>query len=147
MKVILKKQIEKLGSPGDIVDVRQGYGRNFLIPRELALPATEVNVKKVQEEKSRGIAVKEKGKKDAETLAGKLSAVSLTIQVAVGEDEKLFGSVTSINIANALGEEGIEIDRHNILLAEPIKKLGVYDVQVKIDSEITTTVKIWVVKK
>jgi large subunit ribosomal protein L9 len=147
MKVILNKQVEKLGSPGDVVEVKPGYGRNFLIPHGMAFPATEGNVKKVEENKRRGIAVKEKEKGEAKILAEKLASISLTIPVEVGEDEKLFGSVTSMDIAEALSGEEVEIDKRNILLAEPIKKLGVYDVQVKVYPEIMGTLKVWVVKK
>ncbi len=147
MKVILRKQVENLGSSGDVVEVKPGYGRNFLIPRGLALPATPASMKIVEEQKRGEIIRKEKEKKSAEILAEKLTAASLTIPVEVGEDEKLFGSVTSMDIARALNEEGVEIDRRNILLAEHIRKLGVYEIQVRVHPEITTTVKVWVVKK
>ena len=147
MKIVLKKQVEKLGSPGEIVEVKPGYGRNFLIPRGWALPATEANIRIVEEKKRREVVMNEKERSEAKILAEKLAGKSLTIPVAVGEDEKLFGSVTSIDIAKALGEEGVEIDRRNILLEEPIKKLGVYDIQLRVHPEINATVKMWVVKK
>ena len=147
MRVILKEQVEKLGSSGDIVEVKPGYGRNFLIPRGLALRATEANIRIVEEKKRREVVMNEKEKSEAKILAEKLAGKSLTIPVAVGEDEKLFGSVTSIDIAKALDGEGVEIDRRNVLLEEPIKKLGVYDIQIRVHSEISATVKVWVVKE
>lgn len=147
MKVILKEQVEKLGSSGDIVEVKPGYGRNFLIPRGLALRATEANIRIVEEKKRRLIAMEEKEKKEAQILAEKLTGTSVTIPVEVGEDEKLFGSVTSMDIAKGLNEEGVEIDKRDILLEDPIKKLGVYDIQIRLHPEITATIKVWVVKK
>lgn len=147
MKVILKETVEKLGSSGDIVEVKPGYGRNFLIPRGLALRATEANIRSVEEKKRRAIAMEGKEKKEAQILAEKLTATSVTILVEVGEDEKLFGSVTSMDIAKVLDEEGVEVDKRDILLEDPIKKLGVYDIQIRVHPETTATIKVWVVKK
>ena len=147
MKVILRKKVEKLGASGDVVEVRDGYGRNFLLPRGIALPATDVSVKRIELEKRLEISMEEKELKCAKDKVLKLSSSSLTIPVTVGEDDKLFGSVTSLDIAKALEQEGIEIDRHDILLDEPIKKLGVYQIQMKLHPEVVATVKVWVVKK
>ena len=147
MKLILIQQVEKLGALGDVVEVKEGYGRNFLIPRNLALPATEANIREVELQKRRETVLKENEKKAAEGLAEKLSAVSLTIPVEVGEDDRLFGSVTPINIVKAIEEEGVEINKRSILLEEPIKKLGAYEVQLKLHPEVTTTLKVQVVKK
>jgi len=146
MKVVLKQDIDKLGSTGDIVRVTDGYGRNYLLPHGLALKATpgaekvaehikKAKVKKIQEEKA-----------GFEETAKKLSGLSLTIPVQVGKDEKMFGSVTSIDIANTLKQEGMEIDKKNILLKDPIKKLGIFNIQIKLHPEVTADVKTWVVK-
>ena len=135
-----------MGSSGDIVEVKPGYGRNFLIPRGMALPATEANIKIVEGSKRREIAMKEKEKKEGQALAEKLAAISVTIPIEAGEDEKLFGSVTSMDIAKALKEEGVEIDRRVIELSEPIRKLGVYEIQLRLQPEISASVKVWVVK-
>lgn len=147
MKVILREDVQKLGAPGDVVDVKYGYGRNFLLPRGLALVATETNLKRIETEKRLKIGMEENELESAKAKALKLSSSSLTIPVTVGEDEKLFGSVTSIDIAKALLQEEIEIDRHDIVLDEPIKKLGVYHVQVRLHPEVMAEVKVWVVKK
>ena len=146
MKIVLKQDIDKLGSIGDVVNVANGYGRNYLIPRGLALKATP-GAEKVAEQIKKAKARKiEEGKAVFEETAKKLSSLSLTIPVQVGEDEKMFGSVTSIDISNMLKQEGIEIDKKNILLKEPIKKLGIFSIQIKLHPEVKTEVKTWVVK-
>lgn len=147
MKLILRKTVEKLGNPGDVVEVKRGYGSNFLIPGGLALAATEQNLKKVEVEKCREVDRKKKELDSAEALAEKLSAGSLTIPVVVGEDEKMFGSVTSIDIVKAFEQEEIKVERHDILLEEPIRVLGVYNVKVKLHQKVEAVVKVWVVKK
>ena len=147
MKLILRKTVEKLGNPGDVVEVKRGYGSNFLIPGGLALAATEQNLKKVEVEKCREVDRKKKELDSAEALAEKLSAGSLTIPVVVGEDEKMFGSVTSIDIVKAFEQEEIKVERHDILLEEPIRELGVYNVKVKLHQKVEAVVKVWVVKK
>ena len=147
MKMILRKTVENLGSPGDIVEVKRGYGSNFLLPRRLAFPATEANIDRVKIEKEREIAAKQKGLESARALAERLAAVSLNVQVAAGEDEKMFGSVTSIDIAKVLEQEGIEVERHDILLDEPIRELGVYTVKIRLHPEVEASVRIWIVKK
>jgi large subunit ribosomal protein L9 len=147
MKMILRETVENLGSPGDIVEVKRGYGSNFLLPRGLAFPATEANIDRVKIEKEREIAAKQKGLESARALAERLAAVSLNVQVAAGEDEKMFGSVTSIDIAKVLEQEGIEVERHDILLDEPIRELGVYTVKIRLHPEVEASVRIWIVKK
>jgi len=146
MKIVLKQDIDKLGTTGDIVEVADGYGRNYLLPRGLALKAT-LGAEKVakQIKKATGRKIQEE-KTNLEELAKKLSKLSLTIPVQVGEDEKMYGSVTSIDIANMLKQEGIEIDKKKIILKEPIKKLGVFNIQIKLHPEVTAEVKIWVIK-
>jgi large subunit ribosomal protein L9 len=147
MKVILRKMVEKLGNPGDIVEVKRGYGSNFLLPHGLAFPATEANVDRVKIDKEREVAVRQKGLESAKALAERLANASLTVQVAVGEDEKMFGSVTSIDIEKVLEQEGIEVKRHDILLDEPIRELGVYTVKISLHPEVKASVRVWVVKK
>ena len=147
MKVILRKMVEKLGNPGDIIEVKRGYGSNFLLPRGLAFPATEANVDRVKIDKEREVAARQKGLEFARALADRLADASLTVQVAVGEDEKMFGSVTSIDIEKVLEQEGIEVKRHDILLDEPIRELGVYTVKIRLHPEVKASVRVWVVKK
>ena len=146
-KLVLRKDVKGLGAQGDVVDVKPGYARNFLLPNELAYPASDAMVRQVEIEKRKAMALAEKEIEAAKALAVKISAVSITMPVEVGEEEKMFGSVTSIDIAGALAEEGHEIDRHDILLDEPLKELGVYTVKIKLMKEVFAEVKAWVVKK
>ncbi len=147
MKLVLRKDVQGLGAPGDVVDAKDGHARNFLIPKGLAYQATDASVKQVEAEKRKARTLREKEIEAAKALAGKLSAVSLTVSVEVGEEEKMFGSVTSMDVAKALGEEGYEIDRHDIIMEEALKELGVYTVKVRLLKEVTSEVKVWVVKK
>ena len=147
MKVILRQDHEKLGTVGTLVDVKDGFARNYLIPKGIAYAATEGNLRALVEEKKalEQRAVKEQ--KAAEKLAGELEKVSITLQMKVGEDEKLFGSVTSQMIADGLKEKGFEIDKRNIDLEEPIKALGIYTVNVKLHQSIDGKIKVWVVRE
>ena len=147
MKVILKQDIEKLGSFGEKVDVSGGYARNFLFPRDLAWPADSKYEKQISE-LSRKIEEKSKKQKEAALeIAGKIEETSLTIEMEAGEDDKLFGSVTSMDVAGKLGEAGFDLDKKDIKLDQPIKKLGVYKVAVKLHPEVEAYCKLWVVKK
>jgi len=147
MKVILKENHDKLGKIGDVITVKDGYARNFLIPNKIAYMATDGNVRRLEEEKKL-FAVKAKKEQVAATeLAAEIEKLSLTIPVQVGEDDKLFGSVTSQMIADSLKEKGYEIDKKKIELDEPIKVLGIYTVNVKLHSEVTGKVKVWVVRQ
>jgi large subunit ribosomal protein L9 len=147
LKLILREDVENLGKSGEVVEVAGGYGRNYLLPRGLAVKASMKNLKDLEHQK-RLIQVRmDKQKKEAEDLAGSLDGVSCTIARKTGEEEKLFGSVTSRDIEEALKEEGISIDRKRILLEEPIKKLGMYAVPVKLHTDVTGTIKVWVVKE
>jgi len=146
VKVILTEEMPSLGKVGDVVQVSDGYGRNFLIPQGKALLATTQNVKRFDHQKQMLKQKTEKEKKEAEKLAKKLEAISCTIAMAAGEGDKLFGAVTSIDIEAALKEEGVDIERKKILLEEPIKTLGIYTVPVKLQSGITANLKVWVVK-
>lgn len=147
MKIILKEDVQNLGQPGDIVMVKDGFARNYLLPRKLALAATAQNMKIYEQERKRVEAKRLQDKADAEAFAAKLKNVSLTVAVAVGEEDKVFGSVTAQNIADLLQSNGIEIDRRRILLNEPIKALGVYEIPIKVHSEVEAAVKLWVVKE
>lgn len=147
MKLLLREDVENLGKIGEIVDVAGGYGRNYLLPRGLAVKASMKNVKEQEHQKKLIQARMDRQKKDAEELAGSLDSVSCTITRKTGEEEKLYGSVTSRDIEEALREEGVSIDRKRILLDEPIKKLGVYTVPVKLHTDVTGNIKVWVVKE
>ncbi len=147
MKVILIDDVNKLGSMGDTVQVKEGYARNFLFPKNLAKPATSSNLKTIEDIKKKKIAALAKEKRLAEELKEKLSLVSCTIPVEAGDDDKLFGSVTTQDIARAFEEEGFSIDKRKIVIEEPINKLGVYHVSVKLHPEVSGEVKVWVVKK
>ena len=146
MEVLLKKEVKNLGKQGDIVKVKDGFGRNYLLPKGLAALATAKNLKILEHEKLKESKVLEKVKKSAEEVAERLKKISCTIIRHAGEEDKLFGSVTSTDISESLSNEGFEIDKKNILLDEPLKKLGVYQIPVKVHPEITVEVKVWVVK-
>jgi large subunit ribosomal protein L9 len=147
VKLILREDVENLGRVGDVVDVAGGYGRNYLLPRGLAVKASTKNLKEQEHQKKLIQARLERHKKDAQEMAGSLDSVSCTIARKTGEEEKLYGSVTSRDIEEALKEEGISIDRKRILLEEPIKQLGVYTVPVKLHTEVIGNIKVWVVKE
>ncbi len=147
MKVILIEDVKSLGAMGDIVDVKDGFARNFLFPENLARLAVDANLKIIEGIKKKKILAASKEKKEAEVLREKISALSCTIPVEAGEDDKLFGSVTSHDISQAFESEGLSIDKRQINLEEPIKKLGVYNISVKLHPEVTAEVKVWVVKK
>ena len=147
MKVILLKDIETLGSAGEVVEVKNGYGRNFLIPRNEALVATVANMAQFESRRKQQETLSERDRRAAEALAKKLEAESITAQVKVGEEDRLFGSVTAQNIAELLDEKGYEIDRRAILLEDPIRELGVYNIEMRLHPEVTTAVKLWVVKE
>lgn len=146
MQIILKSNVEKLGKEGDVLTVADGYARNYLIPKKLAVQATEKNRQLLEHEKRIEVDRAVKAKKEAETLANELSNVSCTISVQAGENDRLFGSVTTSDIANALADLGYEIDKRKIILEEPIKELGMFTVPVKLHADITANIKVWVVK-
>ena len=147
MKVILKSDVDRLGKNGDVVTVAAGYARNFLLPRGLALEASKKNMELVEILQKKEQKAQVKKKEEAEALAGKLEQVSLTVNKQAGENDKLFGAVTAMEIAEALEKEGLEVDKRKIVLEEPIKALGIYSVPVKLHAEVTAKVKLWVVKE
>ena len=147
MEVILSRDVAKLGKAGTVVKVKDGFARNFLIPNKLALPITQANLKMLEQERLKKEQALEKIKKDSETLKQKLEVLSLTMPALVHEEEKLYGSITAQEIAVALKEEGIEVERDKIMLNEPIKALGIYAVSIKLHPEVTAQIKVWIVKK
>ncbi|MBD3374926.1 50S ribosomal protein L9 [candidate division KSB1 bacterium] len=147
MKIILKQDLDNLGKVGEIVDVKPGYARNYLIPKGFAMRATDSALRMVEEEQKRMERQHEKEKEQAQVWADELSKVSVTATVQVGEEDKVFGSVTNQDIATLLKDAGHEVDRKKIILDEPIKALGVYDVPVKLHPQVEATIKVWVVRE
>ncbi|MDH4158034.1 MAG: 50S ribosomal protein L9 [candidate division Zixibacteria bacterium] len=147
MKVILREDVEELGEAGQVVEVKSGYGRNYLFPRNLAIPATKANLRAIDEVTKQKELRQRKLRREAEIVKEKIEKLSVSTEVLVGEEDKLFGSVTSADIARLLEEEGVIVDKRAILLDEPIKVLGVYTVPVKVEKDITADLKVWVVKK
>lgn len=147
MQVILRDALGKLGRAGDIVSVKPGYARNYLIPKGLAYEATDANVRRIEREK---VQVEQRANEqlsDARGRAAALEGVSVTFNARAGDEGKLFGSITNADIAEKLGEQGIEVDRRQIVLEEPIKSLGVFSVPVRLHSEVQPEVKVWVIKE
>jgi large subunit ribosomal protein L9 len=147
MEVILRNAIDKLGHPGDIVTVSSGYARNFLLPRGFAFEATEGNRKRIALEKSRLEAAENERRQAAETIAERLGEVSLTFAARVGEEGKLFGSVTTADIAHQLEAQGFHVEKRQIELNEPIKALGVYRVGVRLHADVKPEIKVWIIKQ
>ncbi|MFH2010844.1 MAG: 50S ribosomal protein L9 [bacterium] len=146
MQVILKEDVSNLGQMGDLVSVKRGYGRNYLIPKGLAVEATSRNVKHLEHERRVIDQRREKMREHARSLAQKLAGISVTISKNTTDEDRLYGSVTNREIADALSEEGITIDRRKIEIGEPIRSLGVFTVKVKLSPELTGEVKVWVIK-
>ncbi|MCK4544473.1 50S ribosomal protein L9 [candidate division WOR-3 bacterium] len=147
MEIILLKDVEKIGKIGEVVKVKDGFARNYLIPEGIAIIDNASNRKRVGHLVSSAKKKVYKAKEDAEGLSEELSKLSLTISVKAGEEDKLYGSVTNSDIEKLLKKEGYEIDHKMIIVEEPIKKLGVYDIKIKLHSEIYGAVKLWVVKE
>lgn len=147
MQVILREDVENVGKMGEVVNVRDGFGRNYLIPRGLAVVATGRNVRRLEHERKVIEQHDARRQRDARAVKERVEALSLTIAKNTGEEDKLFGSVTNREIADALKEQGIEIDRKQILLEQPIKALGVYTVEVRLARDVSASLKVWVVAK
>jgi large subunit ribosomal protein L9 len=147
MKLILREDVNKLGESGDIVEVRAGYGRNYLIPQGKAMMATEGALKQVERMKEKAARRAELTVERAQKMAERLATTSVTIPVEVGEDERIHGSVTTQDIADALAERDINIDKRKITLDQDIKTLGEYTATVSLISEIKAQIKVWVVKE
>jgi len=145
MKVILKSDVKDLGRIGEVVNVKDGFARNFLVPQGLAVEASTKNVKAFEHEKKKIQEMAKKVKAGAAGIAEKIAAARITIKAKAGEEDKLFGSVTSMDIVEALKAEGIEIDKKRIQLDEPIKRLGEYQIAVKLHSEVSAQLNVQVV--
>lgn len=147
MKIILRENIKGKGDAGEIIDVKPGFARNYLIPQNLAFLATDANMKVYERER----VVKEKEnqakRSEADSLKAELEKISLTAAVKVGEDDRLFGSVTNQTIADLLKDQGYDINHRKIIIDEPIKELGVFEAKVEVFQDIEATVKVWVVKE
>ena len=145
MQVILREHVDNLGRRGEIVKVADGYARNYLLPRKLALLATEGNKKQIERERGKFVAKEAEEQKVAEAMVERLGALDIAIAKKVGETEALYGSVTTADIAEALAAKGVEIDRRKLHLSEPIKRLGEFDVPVRLHPDVTAHVKVRVV--
>jgi large subunit ribosomal protein L9 len=150
IQVILQQDVDKLGKSGELVRVRPGFARNFLLPRQLAVPATSSAVKRIEHEKQVALAKAEKNKKEAREIAAKVDALTIKLSLKAGEDGKLFGSVGTKDLEHAIAVQSggaLKIDRKWIKLAEPIKQLGSYEIPVKLVSDVGATLKVEVVAK
>ncbi|MFA5255461.1 MAG: 50S ribosomal protein L9 [Candidatus Omnitrophota bacterium] len=147
MKVILTQTVDRLGKIGDIVNVKDGYARNYLFPKNAAKEATPGNMKILDSLKKKQVLEDAKRLDGAKALAEKIAALSITISAKAGEEEKLFGTVTTEMISAALGAEKIVVDKKDIVLDEPIKRLGVYQVGVKVHPEVKASLRVWIVKE
>lgn len=145
MKVILRKDLLNLGNMGEIVNVRDGYARNYLIPRDYAYYASESAIKRLEIEKQHRNKRLAQEKVTAESLAASLADVQISIAMKVGEEGKLYGSVTTTMIAQELNNKGFDIDRRHIIIEDAIKTLGVFDAKVRLHPEVTTSIKVWVI--
>lgn len=147
MKLILRQNLDNLGKIGEVVDVKSGYALNYLIPRKYAFLASAGNIQALEEEKKQSEKVRQREVHEAKKISSELEKVSVTIPVQVGEEDKIFGTVTTQMIADALKEKGVEIDKRKIELAEPIKALGIYTVDIKLHSSVAAQIKVWVVRE
>jgi len=147
IQVILQQDVPNVGTSGELVKVRPGFARNYLLPRQLAVPATTAHVHRVEHEKAVALAKAEKLKKESRDLAEKLGALQIKIARAVGEDDKLFGSVTAKEIHAAVEAQGVSFDRKKMQLAEPLKQLGPVEIPVRLLADVVATLKVEVVKK
>ncbi|MFO7260032.1 MAG: 50S ribosomal protein L9 [bacterium] len=149
VKIILRQDVPNLGSAGEIVSVKPGYARNYLLPRGFAYEATEANLRQLEEEKRRAEQRARRAYLEARRRAAALEGISLTFKVRAGEESKLFGSITAADIADRLNEQGLDfqVDRRDVMLEEPIKSLGVYSVPIDLHSEVRPEIKVWVIKE
>jgi large subunit ribosomal protein L9 len=147
MEVILNQDVAKLGKAGSVVKVKEGFARNFLIPNKLAVPLTKENLQRIEQEREKKTAQLAKLKQEAESVRDRLAGISVTIPVLVHDAEQIYGSITSQEIWAALKEEGFTLDKNIIVLDEPIKTLGIYEVPVNLHPEVAVKIKVWIVKK
>jgi large subunit ribosomal protein L9 len=147
MKVILRQNFEPLGQIGDVVEVKDGYARNYLLPHKIAYTALKGNIRALEEEKQNVAKKSQQELNAADKLAAELEKVSITIPVQVGEEDKIFGSVTTQMIVDALKEKGYDVDKRKVEIEETIKTLGIYSVNIKLHTSVSTTIKVWVVRE
>lgn len=147
MDIILNENIEKLGKVGEIKKVKNGYARNYLIPRSMAVIATDNNIRRMEKEKAKRLAVYEQQRQEAQKRADELAKVSITVAVEVNDQEKLYGAVTEGEILKALEAEGQKIDKKSLVIEKPIEELGIFEVGVKLHPEVTARIRLWVTKK
>jgi len=147
MDIILMENVEKLGQVGDVVKVKNGYARNYLLPRQLGMPATTGNIKRIEKEKAKWLAVCEAEKKEAQQKCEILSKVSLTIAVEVNDQEKLYGAVSETEILDALAAEGQKIDKKSLVIEKPVDDLGIFEIGVKLHPQVIARIRLWVTKK
>lgn len=146
MKVILQDDVYNLGATGDIVDVADGYGRNYLLPRQLAVLADERNTRRLGHQKRMAAARQARLLAEANELAGKIAGAAVSIKRQAAAEDKIFGSVTNADIAEALAAQGVEVDRRQIALEEPIRSIGVFQVPVKVHKSVEASVKVYVIR-
>ncbi len=147
MEVILNQDVPSLGKAGDVVKVKDGYARNYLLPRQVGMAATKANLKKIELHKAKVAAVYEAARKEAETLAAKIGKVSCTITVEVNEQDKLYGAVADNDILRALEQEGIKFERKDLVIEKAVEELGIFEIGVKLHPEVTGKFRLWVTKK
>lgn len=147
MKVVLLKEVQKLGKEGDVLEVKNGFARNYLIPKGMALKAIEQNFKRLEELKKKKVKLLEAKNKKLFVLKAKIESISVTIPSEVKDDEEIYGSVGETQILKFLKEEGIELEKESFSLQEPIKKIGVYNLKVKLSADIEANLRVWIVKK
>jgi large subunit ribosomal protein L9 len=147
MKVILLEKVDNLGNAGEVVEVKDGYGRNFLIPKKLAIAATTKDLAQLEHHRRLIQGKEAKRRKDAQAFKAQIESLSITIPCKVGESDRLFGSVTALDIAEALKAKQLEIDKRRIRLDEPLKTLGVYTIPIHLDKDIEASLKVWLVKE
>lgn len=147
MEVILRQDVPKLGARGQIVSVAEGYARNYLLPRRLAMPATEANKKVIEQERQAHLRREARQKAEAEELAGLLAGLTITLRQKAGEHDQLFGSVTAMDIAEALARRDFQIDRRKIQLEHPIKQLGEHRVPIRLHRDVTVDITVQVLKE
>ena len=147
MDIILMENVENLGKVGDIKKVKDGYARNYLIPRSLAVVASAANTKRIEKEKAKKLALYEEQKKQAQAKADELAKVSITVVVEVNDQEKLYGAVTEAEIIKALEAEGQKVGKKSLVIEKPIEELGIFEIGVKLHPEVIAKIRLWVTKK
>ena len=145
--VILRRKVDELGDVGDVVSVKRGYARNYLLPQGLAYAATEQNRRRLEQERTAALQAEERDRSNAQVVAARLNGLSITFSMLAGEEGKLYGSVGPRDVAAKLGEEGFDVHGRHVVLKEPIKALGVYSVLIRLYPEVEASVKVWVIKE